>query len=186
MIVYFVCFGVMVMTYFFFPNVKQVLITSISLTLNYWRDGVKPSFSPNRAMAELDPVAPATALKMGPSSASPTITPAAESGPKPNPSLSAIISKLYNWNPTSFPDPQVLTELTKSLNHQLTGDDYWQLFQVFLTMEEKLLQVLLAREKQQQGLIKAQRKPRLDRDQCAFCKKRGHWVKDCPNKNDSR
>uniref|UniRef100_A0A5F9C289 CCHC-type domain-containing protein n=1 Tax=Oryctolagus cuniculus TaxID=9986 RepID=A0A5F9C289_RABIT len=26
------------------------------------------------------------------------------------------------------------------------------------------------------------RKPRVDRDQCAYCKEKGHWIKDCPNK----
>lgn len=26
------------------------------------------------------------------------------------------------------------------------------------------------------------RKPRVERDQCAYCKERGHWVKDCPKK----
>ncbi|XP_026258761.2 uncharacterized protein LOC113192765 [Urocitellus parryii] len=25
-------------------------------------------------------------------------------------------------------------------------------------------------------------RPRVDRDQCAYCKERGHWVKDCPKK----
>uniref|UniRef100_UPI0040385EEF uncharacterized protein LOC143404514 n=1 Tax=Callospermophilus lateralis TaxID=76772 RepID=UPI0040385EEF len=27
-----------------------------------------------------------------------------------------------------------------------------------------------------------QGRPRVDRDQCAYCKERGHWVKDCPKK----
>ena len=26
------------------------------------------------------------------------------------------------------------------------------------------------------------RRPRVDRDQCAYCKERGHWVKDCPKR----
>ncbi|XP_065792477.1 uncharacterized protein [Muntiacus reevesi] len=26
------------------------------------------------------------------------------------------------------------------------------------------------------------RQPRIDRDQCAYCKGRGHWIKDCPKK----
>lgn len=27
-----------------------------------------------------------------------------------------------------------------------------------------------------------QRRPRVDRDQCAYCKEKGHWVKDCPKR----
>ena len=31
------------------------------------------------------------------------------------------------------------------------------------------------------------RRPRVDRDQCAYCKEKGHWVKDCPKRpQDSR
>ena len=26
------------------------------------------------------------------------------------------------------------------------------------------------------------RRPRVDRDQCAYCKEKGHWVKDCPKR----
>ncbi|VTJ78515.1 Hypothetical predicted protein [Marmota monax] len=25
-------------------------------------------------------------------------------------------------------------------------------------------------------------RPRVDRDQCAYCKEKGHWVKDCPKR----
>ena len=26
------------------------------------------------------------------------------------------------------------------------------------------------------------RRPRVDRDQCAYCKEKGHWLKDCPKR----
>nr|NP_955586.1 p10 NC [Moloney murine leukemia virus]1U6P_A Chain A, Gag polyprotein [Moloney murine leukemia virus]1WWD_A Chain A, Nucleoprotein p10 [Moloney murine leukemia virus]1WWE_A Chain A, Nucleoprotein p10 [Moloney murine leukemia virus]1WWF_A Chain A, Nucleoprotein p10 [Moloney murine leukemia virus]1WWG_A Chain A, Nucleoprotein p10 [Moloney murine leukemia virus]2MQV_A Chain A, Nucleocapsid protein p10 [Murine leukemia virus]2MS0_A Chain A, Nucleocapsid protein p10 [Murine leukemia virus]2MS len=26
------------------------------------------------------------------------------------------------------------------------------------------------------------RRSQLDRDQCAYCKEKGHWAKDCPKK----
>ena len=29
-------------------------------------------------------------------------------------------------------------------------------------------------------------KPWVERDQCAYCKERGHWARDCPNKNATR
>ena len=25
-------------------------------------------------------------------------------------------------------------------------------------------------------------RPKLDKDQCAYCKKKGHWARECPNK----
>ena len=25
-------------------------------------------------------------------------------------------------------------------------------------------------------------RPRMDKDQCAYCKEKGHWVKDCPKR----
>lgn len=33
------------------------------------------------------------------------------------------------------------------------------------------------------GRMGERRGPRVDRDQCAYCKERGHWAKDCPPKN---
>nr|XP_051684065.1 uncharacterized protein LOC127485291 [Oryctolagus cuniculus] len=30
------------------------------------------------------------------------------------------------------------------------------------------------------------RRPRVERDQCAYCKERGHWARDCPNKGRPR
>nr|YP_009109699.1 p10 protein [Baboon endogenous virus strain M7] len=26
------------------------------------------------------------------------------------------------------------------------------------------------------------RRPKVDKDQCAYCKERGHWIKDCPKR----
>ena len=36
---------------------------------------------------------------------------------------------------------------------------------------------------QRQGRQKRDRRgPRVDKDQCAYCKEKGHWIKDCPNR----
>lgn len=32
------------------------------------------------------------------------------------------------------------------------------------------------------GRDRERSRPRVDRDQCAYCKEKGHWVKDCPKR----
>lgn len=38
------------------------------------------------------------------------------------------------------------------------------------------------RDRRRQGDDRAGRRQPLDKDQCAYCKEKGHWLKDCPKK----
>lgn len=45
----------------------------------------------------------------------------------------------------------------------------------------KLLATVVA-EQRQDRQREGQRGPRLERNQCAYCKERGHWARECPKK----
>ncbi|XP_062058483.1 zinc finger protein 717-like [Lepus europaeus] len=152
-----------------FASVRALGVRALGAEKQEARNQAKnpPKRVTNRVMAERDFATPVTAPKLKPSPEPPTATPVAGMGPKSTTPLFAI-------------------ELLESilLTRQLTWDDYWKLFQALLNMEEKLLQILFAEA--QESVSGNNKKSRLDRDQCASCRKRGHWHKDCPDKNDSR